>query len=100
MDGLYEVLSPWADVDPRPLKGISARVKDLMGKNIGLFANHKRAAAPILSAVQKKLAGKFPTAHFTNFEFRLNGDIATTAEIKKLEEWLKGVDAVIAAVGD
>jgi len=35
----YEVLNPWADLDPVPLRGISPRVTDLAGKTIGLFRN-------------------------------------------------------------
>ena len=31
----FEVLSPWAEVDPVPLKGISPRLKSLEGKKIG-----------------------------------------------------------------
>ena len=36
-EGQYEVLSPWAEVDPIPLRGISPRIKTLAGKKIGLF---------------------------------------------------------------
>ena len=38
MNGQYEVLNPWAEVDPIPLKGIAPRVADLTGKTMGLFA--------------------------------------------------------------
>ena len=38
-NGQYEVLSPWADVDAVPLKGISPRVANLSGKKIGLLSN-------------------------------------------------------------
>jgi hypothetical protein len=100
MDALYEVLNPWAEADPRPLKGITPRVPGLERKTIGLFANYKRAAPLILDALRQKLAERYPTAKFTDFLFRQNFDIARTPEIKKLEDWLKGVDTVIAAVGD
>ena len=100
VDGVYEVLSPWAEADPRPLSDISVRVNDLSGKKIGLFINYKRAAPLILNAVQRKLAAKYPTATFSEFLFRQNFDISQTAEMKNLEEWLKEVDTVIAAVGD
>ena len=100
MESQYEVLNPWAEADPRPLSGISARVNDLSGKKIGLFINYKRAAPLILNAVQKKLAAKFPTATFLEFKFGQNFDISQTPEMKNLEDWLKGVDTVIAAVGD
>ena len=32
----YSVLSPWADADPIPLKGLGARINGLTGKKIGL----------------------------------------------------------------
>ena len=44
----YEVLSPWAVVDPVPLRGLASRLDSLDGKTIGLFKNFKRAAGPIL----------------------------------------------------
>ena len=34
----YEVLSPWADVDPIPVRGISPRLDSVEGKKIGLFS--------------------------------------------------------------
>jgi hypothetical protein len=43
-DGKLEVLSPWVEVDPIPLRGISPRIDNLAGKKIGLFVNYKRAA--------------------------------------------------------
>jgi hypothetical protein len=100
LESQYEVLNPWAEADPRPLSGISVRVNELSGKRIGLFINYKRAAPLILNAVQKKLALRFPTASFSEFLFRQNFDISQTPEMKSLVDWLKGVDTVIAAVGD
>jgi hypothetical protein len=100
MSGEYQVLSPWAEADPRPLAGISSRVGNLAGKNIGLFANYKRAAPLIQKEVQRQLAAKFPTARFTEFQFGRNFDVSETQEIKKLENWLQGVDTIVAAIGD
>ncbi len=56
----YEVLSPWADVDPIPVRGISPRLDTLAGKKIGLFANFKRASVPIATEVEKRLKERFP----------------------------------------
>ena len=61
MSNEYAVLSPWADTDPIPLKGLGARVNGLAGKKIGMFYNIKRAAQPIMAAVEKNLKAKFPT---------------------------------------
>ena len=100
MSSEFEVLSPWAEVDPRPLTGISPRVDNLAGKNIGLFTNYKRAAPLILDALQKRLAEMFPTARFTGFLFTRNFDISETSEVGKFEDWLKDVDIAVAAIGD
>jgi len=50
----FEVLSPWADVDPIPLRGISPRIDNLAGKKIGLFVNPKRAAMPIAQSIDRR----------------------------------------------
>ncbi len=97
----YEVLSPWAEADPIPLKGLSPRLDKLNGKKIGLLCNNKRAAPLILDATEKLLKKKFPTARVSRF-------FARTFSVSSLEKnreaefntWLKGVDAVIASVGD
>ena len=56
----YEVLSPWAEADPKPLKGIAPRVPDLEGKKIGFFCNAKRAAHPVTQVIAEKLKTRFP----------------------------------------
>jgi ABC-type lipopolysaccharide export system ATPase subunit len=65
MEGQYEVLSPWAEVDPIPLKGLTPRLPELNGKNIGLLINGKRASRPILSVVERKFKERYPTATFS-----------------------------------
>jgi len=55
MNGQYEVLNPWAEADPVPLRGISPRVKSLDGKTIGLLENLKPAARSILTVLEEKL---------------------------------------------
>jgi hypothetical protein len=97
----YEVLSPWAEADPIPFRGISQRLDTLAGKKIGLFRNSKRAALPTLNVVGRKLKEKFPTAEFTEFgNLKPNEVIIEQEDKEKFEEWLKGVDAVVAAYGD
>ena len=59
-DVQFEVLSPWADVDPIPLRGISPRIQTLAGKKIGLFVNPKRAAMPIAESIDKKIEDHVP----------------------------------------
>jgi hypothetical protein len=100
MDGNYEVLSPWAEADPRSLKGISPRISDLAGKRVGFFRNSKRAARPILANLENKLKTRFPSVEISHFVFLKNDDVAKTEDLPAFESWLKEVDAVILAYGD
>jgi len=97
----YEVLSPWAEVDPIPLKGISDRIDSLSGKKIGLFANYKRAAMPIARSLERRLNTMFPNSETRLFHSpRWNVTESETENADKFEAWAKGVDAVILVVGD
>ena len=100
-ESLHEVLSPWADVDPIPLRGISPRVDSLAGKKIGLFANFKRAAIPIITEVEKRLKERFPDIETDLFHSTApNVNEIETANKEKFTAWAKGVDAVVGVVGD
>ena len=97
----YEVLSPWAETEPVPLKGIKERLKDLSGKTIGLHADNKPAAVPILKVVEKRLQEMYPTATFKWFTTKLIDEIDRYAEVRaRFDEWLTGLDAVVGAIGD
>ena len=97
----YEVLNPWAEADPIPLRGISPRIESLAGKKIGLFANFKRAAVPITESVQKRLGGMYGDASFSLFHStQANVNEAETKNRERFVAWIKSVDAVIAVVGD
>ena len=101
LDVPYEVLSPWAEADAVSLRGISPRLGDLRGKRIGLLCNIKRAARPILTVVERKLKERFPTCEITWYP----GQSMSVSELEpqnrtKFEDWINGIDAVVAAVGD
>ena len=97
----FEVLSPWADADSKPLRGISARVSDLAGRKIGLLCNSKRAARPILTVVEKRLKERFPTAEITWFRAKsFSVSELEPTRRDEFESWIKSVDTVVAAVGD
>ena len=97
----YEVLSPWAEVDPIPLRGISPRVDSLKGKKIGLFANYKPAALPIAQSIEKRLNTMFPDSETSLFHSRQWNVIESETENQdRCKAWAKGVDAVILVVGD
>ena len=97
----YEVLNPWAEVDPIPVRGISPRLDSLEGKKIGLFANFKRAAVPIMTEVEKRLKERFPGIETSLFHSTLpNVTESETVNKEKFKAWAEEVDAVVASVGD
>ena len=97
----FETLSPWAEADPIPARGIAPRITELSGKRIGLFRNRKRAAQPLMSAIEAGLKKRFPDTEFSSFANPTANEPIIEQELKQqFEDWLKGVDAVVAAVGD
>ena len=97
----YAVLSPWADADPVPLRGINSRPKDLAGKKIGLFLNEKRAAYLSLSAFERELLERFPTATTSWYECTGHNIPEMLTDGKaKFEAWVGSVDAVVLSVAD
>jgi len=97
----YEVLSPWAEADPVPLRGIAPRPADLAGKTIGLFSNRKRAAVLTLGAVERELLEKFPGARTSWYESTtVNTPEMLTEGKAKFEAWVASVDAVVLSVAD
>jgi hypothetical protein len=97
----YEVLSPWAESDTIPPRGISPRLETLAGKKIGLFINTKRAAKPMAAAIAKRLKEKFPTSETNLFASPLSTVILRESKDgDQFTAWLKSVNAVILLVGD
>jgi hypothetical protein len=97
----YEVLSPWADVDPVPLRGITTRPVDLSGRKIGLYSNGKRAAALTLAAFEAQLKQKVPSAETSWYTCtRINTPEVLTEGKVRFEEWVRGVDAVVLSMAD
>ncbi|MBN1566885.1 MAG: hypothetical protein JXA73_03505 [Acidobacteria bacterium] len=98
----YQVLSPWAEVDPIPLRGLTAkRLDTLAGKKIGLFVNYKRAARPIGESVERRLKAMYPDTRISYFvSTEWNVSVVETKNKDKFEAWAKEVDAVILSVGD
>ena len=97
----FEVLSPWADVDPVALRGITPRPKDLAGRKIGLFSNGKRAAALTLTAFEARLKEKLPSAETSWYtSTKVNTPEILTEGKARFEAWVTGVDAVVLSVAD
>ncbi|MFH1647991.1 MAG: hypothetical protein ABID71_10020 [Chloroflexota bacterium] len=97
----YEVLSPWSEADPLPLKGLAPRLADLAGKKIGLLSNNKRAGPLILTVAERILKERYPTVTTSWFKANTFSVSALEADRRgEFEDWIKGLDAVVAAVGD
>ena len=98
MDGLYEVLSPWADADAIKLKGLKPRVADLNGKTVGFYVqDHKIASRPIAVTIERKLKKRFPTVKTSTLYYPHLGPVNDFPEEKaKLDRWVNEVDMVIA----
>ncbi len=97
----YEVLSPWGEADPKPLKGISPRLDDLSGKRIGLFANYKRAAVPIAVSLQERLRSMYPDSQVAIYHSdQWNVTEIETDNGETFKRWVEANDAVILLVGD
>jgi hypothetical protein len=97
----YEVLSPWAEADPVPWRGINTRLPGLADKKIGLLRNSKRAAEPSLKIVADRLKKRYPSIQFSWFANLRPNEMSVAQNIKDdFEKWLKEVDAVIASYGD
>jgi len=97
----YEVLSPWPEADPVAARGLSKRLDTMEGKTIGLFANGKRAAVPMLQALERELKVKFPSLKTSWYRCSVfNTPEILTFGREKFETWVRGVDAVALTVGD
>ncbi len=103
MNGQYEVLNPWAEVDPILFRGLTApRLTGLAGKKIGLFASSKPISKRIMTAVEAKLKAQYPTAETSWYIGEGSWAVIQidTERREQYKDWISGVDAVIAAVGD
>ena len=97
----FEVLSPWADADPVPLRGITPRPAALEGRKIGLYSNRKRAAELTLKAVEHELLERFPGAQTSWYECTtVNLPEMQSAGKARFEAWVGSVDAVVLSVAD
>lgn len=100
MTNAYAVLSPWAEADPPPLKGIAPRLPELKDQTIGLWVNSKPPAAAIRDAVEAQLRARYPGLRFSHYYYPYNREITEPEETEAFAAWVRGVDAVITAVGD
>ncbi len=96
----YEVMSPWAEIDPLPIKAISSRLNEISGKTIGIFLNSKIAAEPMSDIIEEKLKERYSLLNVSRFTRIPNISMAEMPDKEKYVDWLKGLDAIIYAYGD
>ena len=98
---MFEVLSPWAEADPIPQKGLAPRLTDLTHKKIGLLRNNKRAGEPILNVAAKRLQERYPNIEFSWFKGNsFSVSHLEKSRLREFEDWINSVDAVLAAAAD
>jgi hypothetical protein len=97
----YEVLSPWAEADPVPLKGLSPRLTSLEGKKIGIFQNFKQASKQMAATIGEKLKERYPGIKTSLFDSTdQNVTVIETDKKDEFVRWAKGIDAAILLVGN
>jgi hypothetical protein len=97
----YEVLSPWAEADPLPLKGLSPRLDTLAGKKIGLFQNFKQASKQMTATIGQKLKERYPGLETVLFDSTdQNVNVIETDKKNEFIKWAEGIDAAILLVGN
>ena len=78
-------------------ENVAERPESLRGKTVGLLANNKRNAEPLLEAIYDVLAERFDLAG----QYAVNkGDASTPASPKVLDDISAQVDVVLTANGD
>ncbi len=97
----YQVLSPWAEADAVPLKGISPRLEGLEGKKIGIFRNFKQASRPYAAVMAAKLRERYPGVEVSVYESDGANVLETETENEaKFRHWVEGIDAAISMFGN
>ncbi|UCC17300.1 MAG: hypothetical protein JSU58_01790 [Dehalococcoidales bacterium] len=97
----YEVLNPWAESDPVPMKGISPRLDTLDGKTIGLFQNFKQASKQMTKTIDRKLHERYPGINTVLFDSTdQNVNVIETDLKDEFIKWAEGIDAAILLVGN
>jgi len=101
MSNGYAVLSPWAERNQVPLKGISPRLDTLAGKTIGLFSNFKDAGRKISEVLEIRLKEKFPDITIINWiNDNLGLDETTGPRKEDFRNWIDSIDAAVLSVCD
>ena len=97
----YGVLSPWAEADPVPLKGLAPRLESFEGKTVGFFQNFKQASKQMTRSMEEKLKERYPGIKTTLFDSTdQNVNVIETDKKDEFVQWAKGIDAAILSDGN
>jgi hypothetical protein len=89
-----EVLNPRGVIEAKKTYAPTPRVKDLAGKQVGLYSNRKPGMDAFYTIFEELLKKKFPTAttNLCKGAFLIREDDA--------EAWVKEIDTFVYGVGD
>ena len=91
----YEVLSPWADADPIPARGITPRLDTLEGKKIGIITNDQWQAYRMMPRLKEMLEQDFKHIEVLPVDAYPQGNLLIGTEETAKAVKKSGVDAVI-----
>ena len=91
---VIEVMNPRSDIAPPPTFAPTARLKELVGKKIGIYWLGKAGGDNFFDAFEKLLKEKYPTAITIRYQGPLEIPDKMAAQVAK------EVDTLVYGVGD
>jgi hypothetical protein len=86
-----EVLNPRGEIEPPPVSGIAARIRDLDGKKIGLYDNGKDGFAEFLNEIERLLKEKHPTVTVLRYNGAFDvGDVLARKMASEVDAYIYG----------
>jgi hypothetical protein len=88
---ILEVLNPRGEIEPPPVSGISARVRNLEGKKIGLYDNGKAGFAEFLDEIERLLKERYPTITVLRYNGAFDiGDVLARKMASEVDAFIYG----------
>ena len=88
---ILEVLNPRGEIEPPPVSGISARVRTLEGKKIGLYDNGKAGFAEFLNEIERLLKERYPTITVLRYNGAFDiGDVLARKMVSEVDAFIYG----------
>ena len=88
---ILEVLNPRGEIEPPPVSGISARIRNLEGKKIGLYDNGKAGFAEFLNEIERLLRERYPTVSVLRYNGAFDiGDVLARKVASEVDAFIYG----------